>query len=129
MTDHDIDRFAVEQILCGLPPEEAPTALAGAAQVIDALHVPARSAEMAGEMSVVARMAEAVVPVNAVQLARRPRMFPKILTARFAVATALGVASLGGVAAAARGSLPSPVQRAVADVVAPVISLPDSSKS
>jgi hypothetical protein len=129
MTDHDIDRFAVEQILAGVSPEEAPHALAGAAQAINALLVPARPAEMAGQMSVVARMAEAMAPIEAAQPARRPRMFPKFLTARFAVATVLGVASLGGVAAAASGSLPRPVQTAVADVVAPVISLPDSSDS
>ncbi len=125
MTDPDLDHFTAEQLASGTAELAADHAYAPVADLFAVLRQDALPEELLAEVPVVARLVEVIN--DAALGADDPRRQPvlrKFLSARFAAATIIGVASLGGVAAAATGSLPSSVQRAVADAVAPVINLP-----
>ncbi len=124
MTDPDLDHFTAEQLASGTADLAADHAYAPVADLFAFLRQDALPEELLAEVPVVARLVEVIdeAALGAEEPRRQP-MLRKFLSARFAAATIIGVASLGGVAAAS-GSLPSSVQRAVADAVAPVISLP-----
>ena len=124
MTDPDLDHFTAEQLASGTADLAADHAYAPVADLFAFLRQDALPEELLAEVPVVARLVEVIdeAALGAEEPRRQP-MLRKFLSARFAAATIIGVASLGGVAAAS-GSLPSSVQRAVADAVAPVISVP-----
>lgn len=105
-----------EDLLAGLiGPDEAPPALREVARLVQAARSPATSDELAGGELLAAQVAAVVrqAPLpgrNASPWRRRVVRLASVKVAGVAAAILLG----GGVAAAATGSLPAPVQRVVA---------------
>jgi len=125
------DEEVLEALLSGrVAPEDAPPGLQRAAALIRAAKGPAAANELAGEHVLVPAVAKAVgvrPRLSSRPLARRPKMITKLLSAK-AAAVAAAVVLSGGVAAAATGSLPAPVQSALSQGLSHVgISLPDPS--
>jgi hypothetical protein len=100
-----------------MDPADAPPGYAEAAAVMAAATAPARPDELDGVESVLDafRIAQAARPESP----RRQHMLVKLLTVKAAVAVFSGALLIGGVAAAATGSLPDPAQRVAHMVGAP----------
>ncbi len=115
---NDLDDLTAERLVRGLDASDAPPGYRGAAETLTALRGPGTAAELAAEASVV----DAMAGLTAAPRNDRPhrRLAPKLV----ALVAAGGVLSMAAAAAAATGSLPAPVQHAVAGAVAPFIDLP-----
>ena len=117
-----------DRLLSGdLDPDDAPPELARVAGLVRAARAPELSSELAGEELLVSQVAAIVRESRRLEVARddRRHLLGKVLSAKVIGATAAVLLS-GGVAAAATGALPTPVQEAVAHGLAHVgISIPD----
>jgi hypothetical protein len=111
-----LDDDSADRLLAGrMDPADAPPGYAGAATVMAAATAPAGPGELDGLESALHayRAALAARPSPP----RRPYMLVKLLTVKAAVAVFTGALLVGGVAAAATGSLPDAAQRVVDRVV------------
>jgi hypothetical protein len=111
-----LDDDSADRLLAGrMDPADAPPGFAEAATVMAAATAPARPDELDGVESALdvyrAALTERPSPP------RRPFMLVKLLTVKAAVAVFSGALLIGGVAAAATGSLPDVAQRVVDRVV------------
>jgi hypothetical protein len=117
-----------DRLLSGdLDPDDAPPELARIAGLIRASRVPGSPSELAGQDLLVSEVAAVVREARRVEVARgdRRHLLSRVLSAKVIAATTVVLLS-GGVAAAATGALPTPVQRAVSHGLAHVgISVPD----
>ena len=107
-----LDDDSADRLLAGrMDPADAPPGYAVAATVMAAATAPARTSELDGVESALdlyrAALAERPSPP------RRPFMLVKLLTVKAAVAVFTGALLVGGVAAAATGTLPDAAQRVV----------------
>jgi hypothetical protein len=111
-----IDQDTGDRLLSGrLDPADAPPGFAEVARVLEAAAAPTNPHELEGEATALAAFAAwRLPPASAVSHAarRRSRLGSKLAV----VAVAVGVLMVGGVAAAATGSLPEPAQRVVDSV-------------
>ncbi len=105
-----LDDDSADRLLAGrLDPADAPPGYAVAAAVMAAATAPARPDELDGvEPSLNAFRAALVVPPTS---PRRAHMLVKLLTVKAAAAVFTGALVIGGVAAAATGTLPDAAQR------------------
>ncbi|HZD00054.1 MAG TPA: hypothetical protein VFA46_07625 [Actinomycetes bacterium] len=105
-----LDDDSANRLLAGrLDPADAPPGYAEAAAVMAAATAPARPEELDGvELSLDAFRAALATPPSS---PRRPHMLVKLLTVKAAAAAFTGALVIGGVAAAATGTLPEPAQR------------------
>jgi hypothetical protein len=126
VSDHDhlrfgpdplaLDDVTAERLLRDLDAEDAPPPYGPAAALLSALRSAARPSELAAEDAVLVAMAAGLALADPPESPRRTTMLKKFLSTRFAAAAAIGVLSMGGVAAAASGS----VQTALANAVSPL---------
>lgn len=126
---HEIDDATVEGLLSGrVGPDDAPPGFADVAAVLAAASAPASAAELSGEADAIAMFraangADAVAPVVDLDARRSNRR-------TFSRAAMVGIAAgiiLGGtgVAAAATGNLPDPVQTVAHDTLSHIgVSVP-----
>ncbi len=113
-----LDDDSADRLLAGrMDPADAPPGYAEAAAVMAAATAPARPDELDGVESVLDafRAAQRARPVSP----RRPHMLVRLLTVKAVAAAFTGALLIGGVAAAATGSLPDPAQRVAHMVGAP----------
>jgi hypothetical protein len=105
-----LDDDSADRLLAGrLDPADAPPGYAEAAAVMAAATAPSRPDELDGvESSLNAFRAVLVLPPSS---PRRPHMLVRFLTVKTAVAVFTGALLIGGVAAAATGTLPDAAQR------------------
>jgi hypothetical protein len=133
----DPDRYAVDdetadRLLCGeLKPNEATGPYARVAAVFAAAAAVPREAEIAGEEAAMAAFRAARRPahggVHRARPSRGRHLLIKLLGTKAAALALAGAASVGGVAAAATGSLPDPAQRIAHDVLGDVgVPAPDA---
>jgi hypothetical protein len=110
--EHPVSADDAEKLLRGVSPAAASTPeVLAVADVLAALCLPARSAELAGEKAAVAAFAAVKEKALAPDQPRRRSMLSAFTGAKLAVAAVAGSLALGGVAAAAvTGSLPGPFQ-------------------
>ena len=111
-----LDDDSADRLLAGrLDPADAPPGYAKAAAVMAAATAPAVPDELAGiEPSLNAFRAALGAPPSS---PRRSQMLVRLLTVKVAVATFTGALLVGGVAAAATGSLPDAAQRMAHSIV------------
>ncbi|HTX81272.1 MAG TPA: hypothetical protein VME44_03800, partial [Streptosporangiaceae bacterium] len=100
-------------------PEDLPTGLQPAADVLAALRARPSGDELAGEAFAMAEFRNRVgVPDPARRPRRRPALLSSFMSAKVAVATAAIAITIGGVATAAyAGALPATAQRLAHDVI------------
>jgi hypothetical protein len=111
-----LDDDSADRLLAGrMDPADAPPGFAEAATVMAAATAPARPDELNGVESAMDVYRAALVELPSPP--RRPFMLVKLLTVKAAVAVFSGALLVGGVAAAATGSLPDAAQRVVDRVV------------
>ena len=117
-----------DRLLSGdLDPDDAPPELARIAGLVRAARAPELSSGLTGEELLVSQVAGVVRESRRAEVARdnRRHMLGKVLSAKVIGATAAVLLS-GGVAAAATGVLPTPVQEAVSHGLRHIgISVPD----
>jgi hypothetical protein len=107
-----LDEGTAERMLGGrLDPADAPPAYVRAAMVLEAIAAPPSSGELADEAATVAALASVARSSPYPAARRRPTVLTKLLSAKIAAAAAAAALSVGGVAAAATGTLPDPAQR------------------
>jgi hypothetical protein len=111
-----LDDDSADRLLAGrLDPADAPPGYAEAAAVMAAATAPATHDELDGvELSLNAFRAAQTAPPSS---PRRPHMLVKLLTVKAVAAAFTGVLVVGGVAAAATGTLPEAAQRMAHRVV------------
>jgi hypothetical protein len=107
------DQDTLERLLAGrLDPSDVPPGYEAVARLLAAATAPAAPDELAGEPEVLAEFA-AVVPSHPPTLIpRRAPMLSKLASVKAAAAVLAAVLSIGGVAAAATGLLPSQAEQA-----------------
>jgi hypothetical protein len=109
------DKDLLERLLGGrLSPADAPAGYGGLARLLAAATAPATSEELAGEQALLAEFAVVMPSRPPTLVPRRATMPSKPFTVKAAAAVLVAVLSIGGVAAAATGLLPSQA-RQVAD--------------
>jgi hypothetical protein len=123
-TDPDADPLAldeetVERLLAGdLPPSQAPPGYAKVAALLAATAAPPTPEELAGQAEVLAELRAATRPRRAAAHTRRAaRRPPRRRWAGLAAAALVGALVTGGVAAAATGNLPGPVQNVARSIL------------
>jgi len=113
-----LDEGTAERMLAGgLDPADAPPAYMRTAMVLEAIAAPPSSDELADEAATVATLAAAARSFPHPAARRRPTVLTKLLTAKMAAAAAIAALSVGGVAAAATGTLPDSAQRVAHQVL------------
>jgi hypothetical protein len=107
------DQDTVERLLTGrLDPSDAPPGYEGVARLLAAAAAPAAATELAGGQLVLAKFAAVVRPHPPTLVPRRATMLSKLASVKAAAALLAAVLSIGGVAAAATGLLPSQAEHA-----------------
>jgi hypothetical protein len=103
----------LERLLAGrLNPADAPAGYAGLARLLAAATVPATPKELAGEQLVLAEFKAVVQSPPPTLVPRRANVLSKLASVKAAAAVLAAVLSIGGVAAAATGLLPSRAEQA-----------------
>jgi hypothetical protein len=111
-----LDDDSADRLLAGrMDPADAPPGYAEAAAVMAAATAPARLDELGGAESALDAFRAALAGPPSPP--RRPHMLVKLLTVKAAAAVFTGALLIGGVAAAATGSLPDVAQRIAHSVV------------
>jgi hypothetical protein len=124
LTDPDADPLAldeetVERLLAGdLPPSQAPPGYAQVAALLAATTAEPTPEELAGQAEVLAELrAMTWTPRRAAAHTRRAARPPRRRWAGLAAAALVGALVTGGVAAAATGNLPGPVQNVARSIL------------
>jgi hypothetical protein len=126
---YPLDENSADRLLAGdLAPAEAPGPYSRVAQVFAVAAAPPRDVEIAGEDAAVAAFRAARRSAHAPAPSRRRSLLTKFLGAKAAALAVAGAVSVGGVAAAATGSLPTQAQQAAHDVLGGLgVPSPDAS--
>jgi hypothetical protein len=122
-TDPDADPLAldeetVERLLAGdLPPSQVPPGYAQVAALLAATTAEPTPEELAGQAEVLAELRAVTRPRRAAAHTRRAARPPRRRWAGLAAAALVGALVTGGVAAAATGNLPGPVQNVARNIL------------
>jgi hypothetical protein len=113
VTPSILDEDLVERLLAGrLDPVDAPAGYGGLVRLLDAATAPATAEELAGEQVVLAEFAAVMRSDPPTLVRRRAAMPSKVFRVKAAAAVLAAALSIGGVAAAATGLLPSQARQA-----------------
>lgn len=113
----ELDPETAERMFAGLPADDAPPGFAAVADLLAAAAATADDGPLRGEAAAMAAFRAEAVKSRTVTY-ERPTMSLHSFRGRVVIAAAAGLITLGGgVAAAATGSLPTPVQRVAHQVL------------